>query len=43
MSRRVPITVRKIINGGWESAKRQPRGSSVGAGAWPREVSSIAG
>lgn len=28
---RKPITARKIIRGGWESAKRQPCGSSVGA------------
>ncbi|TXS51387.1 hypothetical protein EAO77_26320 [Streptomyces sp. t39] len=38
-----PITPRKIIRGGWESANRQPRGSGVGAGGCPREVSSISG
>ncbi|WP_097925444.1 ABATE domain-containing protein [Streptomyces sp. wa1063] len=44
ISSRPPITVRKIIRGGWESAKRQPRGSSAGgAGASPREVSTISG
>lgn len=44
ISSRLPTTARKIIKGGWDSAKRQPRGSSSGgAGASPREVSTISG
>lgn len=41
MSSRHPITARKIISGGWERAKRHPRGSSFGGTASLCVVSSI--
>lgn len=45
-SSRMPITARKIIRGGWESAKRQPRGSSTpgaGTGGSLCDVSNMSG